>query len=93
MTVTLTDLMIYTMVAIFGLMIIDFIIAFFKSFSKGSFTTFLNYLKDILYYVLPLYLIMSMIPFDPTGWILVVVYFLGGISVIIKYVLDIKNRF
>lgn len=94
MTFTLTDWMIYTMWAIFGLMIIDFIIAFSKSFWEGSFnTTFLGYLKDILYYVLPLNIIISMIPIDPTGWILVIVYFVGGISVILKYVLDIKRRF
>lgn len=94
MTFTLTDWMIYTMWAIFGLMIIDFIIAFSKSFWEGSFnTTFLGYLKDILYYVLPLNLIISMIPIDPTGWILVILYFVGGISVILKYVMDIKKRF
>lgn len=94
MTFTLTDWIIYTMWAIFGLMIIDFIIAFAKSFWEGTFnTTFLNYLKDILFYVLPLNVIISMIPIDPTGWILVSVYFVGGISVILKYVLDIKKRF
>lgn len=94
MTFTLTDWMIYTMWAIFGLMIIDFIIAFAKSFWEGTFnTTFLDYLKDILFYVLPLNVIISMIPIDPTGWILVILYFVGGISVILKYVLDIKKRF
>ncbi|RCW50242.1 hypothetical protein [Paenibacillus prosopidis] len=94
MTFTLTDWMIYTMWAIFGLMIIDFIISFAKSFWEGTFnTTFLDYLKDILFYVLPLNVIISMIPIDPTGWILVSVYFVGGISVILKYVLDIKKRF
>lgn len=94
MTFTLTDWIIYTMWAIFGLMIIDFIIAFAKSFWEGTFnTTFLDYLKDILFYVLPLNVIISMIPIDPTGWILVSLYFIGGISVILKYVLDIKKRF
>ncbi|MGM0880758.1 MAG: hypothetical protein ACQEXQ_06905 [Bacillota bacterium] len=94
MTFTLTDWMIYTMWAIFGLMILDFIVAFSKSFWEGSFNiTFLDYLKDILFYVLPLNVIISMIPIDPTGWILVILYFVGGISVILKYVLDIKKRF
>lgn len=94
MTFTLVDWFIYTIWAIFGLMIIDFLIGFAKSFWEGSFdTTFLGYLKDILYYVFPLKIIVSMLSIDPTGWILVIVYFVGGISVIIKYLLDIKRKF
>jgi hypothetical protein len=87
--------MIYTLWGIFGLMIIDFLIAFFRSFWKGSFdpTFVLGYLKDVLYYVLPLNVIVSMIPIDPTGWILVIGYFVGGIAVILKYLLDIKRKF
>jgi hypothetical protein len=87
--------MVYTMWAVFGLMIIDFLIAFFKSFWKGSFgpTIVLDYLKDVLYYVFPLNIIISMIPMDPTGWILVIFYFVGGLAVIIKYIIDIKGKF
>ena len=43
MTFTLTSWMIYTLWAIFGLMIIDFLIGFIRSFWAGSFeTTFLD---------------------------------------------------
>lgn len=91
---TVSDWMIYTFLTIFGLMIIDFLIAFSKSFWAGSFnTSFLGYLRDIVYYVFPLNIIISLIPLDPTGWILVILFFVGGISVIIKYVMDIKNKF
>jgi hypothetical protein len=92
---TLADWMIYTMWAIFGLMTIDFLIVLFRSFWAGSFapTFVLDYLKDILYYVLPLNILVSMTSLDPTGWILVIWYFIGGLAVIIKYVLDIKSRF
>ncbi|WP_310226574.1 hypothetical protein [Paenibacillus qinlingensis] len=76
-------------------MLIDFIIAFFKSFWEGSFgpTLVLGYLKDVLYYVLPLTVLLSMTAFDPTGWIIVIFYFLCGLAVMIKYVLDIVKRF
>lgn len=95
MTFALADWMMYTMWAIFGLMIIDFLIAFFQSFWKGSFnpTFVLGYLKDVLYYVLPLEIVLSLIPTDPTGWTLVIFYFVGGIAVILKYLLDIKRKF
>jgi len=85
----------YTMWAVFGLMIIDFLLAFFKSFWAGTFSPMivLNYLKDIVYFVLPLNIIVSMMPMDPTGWILVIFYFIGGIAVILKYLIDIKGKF
>ncbi|MFC4769912.1 hypothetical protein [Effusibacillus consociatus] len=92
---TLTGWMIYTMWAIFGLMFIDFLIALFRSLKEGSFdpTFVLGYLKDVLYYVLPLIIVVYLIPIDPTGWILVIGYFVFGIAVILKYLLDIKRKF
>ncbi|UUZ94058.1 hypothetical protein LJK87_05370 [Paenibacillus sp. P25] len=94
MGLTLTDWMLYTMWAVFGLMILDFLIGFLQSFWRGTFdTSFLSYLKDILYYVLPLNVILSMVSIDPTGWILLSLYFIGGISVALKYILDIVKKF
>lgn len=92
---TLTDWMLYTLWAIFGFMIVDLLIVLFRSFWQGSFNpeSVLGYLKDILYYILPLNLVISMISLDPTGFILVTFYFIGGIAVILKYILDIKKRF
>ncbi|RAP76027.1 hypothetical protein [Paenibacillus montanisoli] len=84
----------YTMWAIFALMIVDFVIAFSRGFWKGSFdTTFLPYLKDILYYILPLNFILSMVAIDPTKYTLIVLFFIGGASVVVKYIMDIIGRF
>lgn len=94
MEFTLVAWITYTMWAVLGMMIIDFLTAFIPSFWKGTFdTTFLPYLKDILYYVLPLNFLLSMVPIDPTEYTLIVLFFMGGASVIIKYVLDIIGRF
>jgi hypothetical protein len=95
MSFTLSDWLVYTLWAVFGLMIIDFLIGFIKSFWKGSFTlTFvLDYLKDVLYYVVPLYIIATISSIDPTGWILNIFYFSGGIAVSLKYLLDIFKKF
>lgn len=92
---SLAEWMIYTVWAIFGLMIIDFLIVLFQSFWQGSFhpSFILGYLKDILYYILPLNILVSMTSIDPTGYTLLTFYFIGGLAAIIKYVLDIKSRF
>ncbi|MGG1554559.1 hypothetical protein [Paenibacillus ferrarius] len=95
MAVTLADWMLYTLWGIFGLMMIDFLIAFFQSFWKGAFdlTFVLDYLKDVLYYILPLDIIVSFVPADPTKWTLVVFFFIAGIAVIFKFVRDIIKKF
>lgn len=87
--------MVYTLWGVFGFMLLDFLISFVKSFWEGSFrpALVLGYMKDILYYVLPLNVLLSMISFDPTGWIAVIFYFICGLAVMVKYVLDIIKRF
>lgn len=94
MEFTAASMAIYMMMALFGLMIIDFLLAFFKSFWAGAFSLsiVLDYLKDILYYVLPLNILASMMSIDPTVWILLIFYFIGGLAVIIKYVMDIFGK-
>jgi len=95
MTFALTGLMLYTMWAIFGLMFIDFIIGFFRSLSSSSFplTQFLNYMKDVVNYVFPLLLMSALMPLDPTGWVMLIAYYVGGLAVIWNYLMSIKNRF
>jgi hypothetical protein len=92
---TLSDWLVYTMMAVFGLMIIDFVIAFIKNFWKGSFnlTFMLDYLKDVLFYVAPLYIIVTLSSIDPTGWIMKVFYIILGIAVSLKYLMDIVKKF
>jgi hypothetical protein len=92
---TLSDWLIYTLLAVFGLMIIDFLIAFFKSFWKGSFnlTLIVDYLKDVLYYIVPLYFIVTLSPIDPTGWVLTIFYFILSLAVSLKYLIDIFKKF
>jgi hypothetical protein len=91
---TLSDWMLYTLWAVFGLMILNFLIAFVQSFWAGKFdpTFVLDYLKDIVYIVFPLNMLISMFSLDPTGWILITFYFIGGIAAVVKYLLDIKNK-
>lgn len=95
MTFALTDWLMYTMWAVFGLMMIDALIGLIKGFWKGSLSSnlVLDYLKDILYYILPLNILISLFSIDPTGWILVIFYFVAGIALVLKYATDIINKF
>lgn len=95
MTFALSGLMLYTMWAIFGLMFIDFIIGFFRSISSSSFpiTLFQGYLKDVVNYVFPLLIMANLMALDPTGWIMLIAYYVGGLAVIWNYLTAIKNRF
>jgi hypothetical protein len=91
----LADWMLYTIWAVTGLMILDFVMAFIRSFWKGSFDTsfILGYLKDILYFIFPLKFLITMFGLDPTGWILITFYFIAGIAIVIKYLKDIFSKF
>ncbi|MBP1932200.1 hypothetical protein [Ammoniphilus resinae] len=95
MELSLTSFMIYTLWAVYGLLIIDFLFAAFQSFWVGSFSPAIvsDCLKGVLYYVFPLYVILITIPMDPTGWILAIFYFVCGFGVMLKYAIDIKGRF
>ncbi|MFF2877641.1 hypothetical protein ACFVR2_15095 [Gottfriedia sp. NPDC057991] len=94
---SLVDWMLYTLWAVIGLMILDFVIAFIRSFWKGSFDTsfILGYLKDILYFLVPLQFLTSMFGLVPTQtrWILITFFFISGIAIVIKYLKDIFSKF
>ncbi|WP_134699372.1 hypothetical protein [Ammoniphilus sp. YIM 78166] len=83
--------------AVFGSMCLDLVIGFGRSFWAGTFsqipTMILGYLKDILYFVAPLTVIMTMMTIDPTGWVLLILYYLGSLAVIWNYLVAIKNKF
>lgn len=87
--------MVYTVWAVFGLLILNFLIALSLRFWEGSFDPAfaLKYVKDVLYYVLPLNVILSMASIDPTGWILVILFFVFGFFIVVNYVVDIVKLF
>lgn len=90
----MTDWMLYTLWAVLGLMLVDFIIGLFRSIVTKAFTPKigLDTLKYILYYVFPLVFITSLIPIDPSGWILMVFYYITGLFVIWHYLVSIFTK-
>ncbi|MEC0231465.1 MULTISPECIES: hypothetical protein [Paenibacillus] len=93
MTLELTGLMLYAMYVVVGLMGISFLVGLYQSLKAGTFsyTLILNYLQDLLFYVFPLFLLANMKSMDPTGWILLIAYYIGALGVAIKYLASLKK--
>ncbi len=86
--------MLYTMWAVLGLMLLDFIVGLVRSVVTKSFSPkmVLEYLKALLYFVFPLLIVLSLMPIDPTGWILVIFYYIGGLAIILNYIVEIVKK-
>lgn len=80
--------------AVLGLMLLDFLIGFVRSIATKSFSLqlVLGHLQNMLYHVFPLLIIISLMPIDPTGWILLIFYFIGGLALIINYMIEIGKK-
>lgn len=88
MALTLTGLMLYAMWLVLGVMGLSFVVDLFKSLTSGTFSssTILTYLKDLLFYVFPLFLLSNMMPLDHTDFIIKIAYYIGALGVVYKYV-------
>lgn len=93
MTLTLTSWMLYSMLVVLGVMGLSFLFGLYKSLKAGSFSgdLILTYLKDMLYYVFPLFLISNMMSLDPTGFVMLIAYYVGALGVVLKYLADFKK--
>lgn len=94
MTFALSGWMLYAMWAVLGLMAVDLVLGLLRSSNTTNsfYNVILNYLSGWLQYVLPLFLIVNVMPLDPTEWALLVLYYVGAIGVIVKYLYDIKAK-
>lgn len=93
MTLALTGWMLYSMLVVLGVMGLSFLFGLYKSLKAGDFSSdlILTYLKDMLYYVFPLFLISNMMSLDPTGFILLIAYYVGALGVVLKYLANFKK--
>lgn len=92
---TLTHWMEVAMWIVLGAMAVDFIAGLLKSLTSGgkiSVEPVLGYLKDIVSYVLPLFLLAAISEMDETGWIVLAGYYVGAFAVLVKYLMSIKTK-
>lgn len=91
---SLTHWMEVAMWVVMGSMAVDFLVGLFMSMKDGklSHELVLGYLKDVMYYVLPLFVLAGLSAMDPTGWVVMVGYYVGALGVVVKYLMDIKGK-
>ena len=94
MTLMLTGWMLYSLWIVLGLMALDFLVGLFRSLRVGDFfpSLILDYLRDMLFYVLPLLMLASISALDSTGWLMLVGYYVGAFGIALKYLLALKSK-
>lgn len=94
MTFMLTDLMLYAMWVVLGLMGLDFLFGLYKTLKSKALPDklVLGYLKDLLMYVLPLLLLVGLFPLDHTDWLLKTGYYVGAVGVILHYLSELRSK-
>jgi hypothetical protein len=73
---------------------LDFLIGFAKSIWNRTFSLqlVLDYLKDMVFFVLPLLILLNLNPLDPTGIVLTVVFYVCGLAIVLHYLFSIKRK-
>ncbi|HEU4965400.1 MAG TPA: hypothetical protein VFV52_16355 [Bacilli bacterium] len=94
MSFELTGWMLYTMWAVLGLMGLDILVGLYRSLMSNTFSLskLPGFLTGVLTYVLPLFILANLTDIEPTGWLVTIGYYVGGIGVIVKYLMDIKSK-
>lgn len=94
MTFSLSGWMLYTMLGVLAVIGLDVLAGFYRAIVSNSFSlsAIPGYLGGILSYVFPLLVLAGLVSLDPTGILVLIGYYLGGIGVILKYLNDIKGK-
>ncbi|WP_219837360.1 hypothetical protein [Paenibacillus sp. R14(2021)] len=92
MTFALTDWMLYSMWVVLAAMGLNFLLGLYKALKAGMFSSDLitAYLKDLLLFVFPLFMLSNMTAFDGTGWVMNTAYYVGALGVVLKYLMGSK---
>jgi hypothetical protein len=91
----LSGYMLYTLWLIIALIGIDILAGLYRaltnhSFSFGKLASFLP--NAILFSVFPLLLLTYLDHVDPTGWFVKIMYYLGALGIVVKYLTDISEK-
>ncbi|SFB59878.1 hypothetical protein SAMN05216312_11638 [Cohnella sp. OV330] len=93
---SLTHWMEVALWVVLGSMAVDFLVGLFQSLQGNKLVNaneaVLVYLREIVVYVLPLFILAGIASMDETGWIVKTAYYIGAVAVVIKYLKDIKAK-
>jgi hypothetical protein len=94
MSFFLSGWMLYTMLAVLTVIGLNLIVGVYKAVTANRFTFAVlpQFLLAILHYILPMLILVNLIPLDPTKVVVLIAYYVGGVGVILKYLLDIQSK-
>lgn len=95
MMVALSGWMLYTMWAVLGLIGLNVLAGMYRALMSNTFSLSLvpKFLGDMLNTVLPLMILGAAQTYDPTGWIALIAYYVAGVGLIWRYLVEIKVKF
>ncbi|UCZ51425.1 hypothetical protein LGQ02_11070 [Bacillus shivajii] len=94
MTFVLSGFMLYTFWVVMALIAIDYLAGIYRALRRNNFSlsNLADILTSVLYHVFPLLILASLVSIDPTGLVVLIVYYLAAIGVIFKYLIEIQKK-
>jgi hypothetical protein len=91
---SLSGWMLYTMYAVLAVIGLDLLAGWYRALMSHSYSTdnLTDFLGSMISYVLPLMILSWLTAVDPTGMAVMIAYYVGGIGIVLKYLLSIKNK-
>jgi hypothetical protein len=92
--ITLSGWMLYTMWAVLGVIGLDLLAGLYRSMMSNSLSlsNLTDFLGSMLTYVLPMMILAQMTAIDGTGWLVMIGYYIGGLGIVLQYLVSIKNK-
>ncbi|MGZ4106804.1 MAG: hypothetical protein ACXVP5_11330 [Tumebacillaceae bacterium] len=92
--ITLSGWMLYTMWAVLGVIGLDFLAGLYRSMMSNSLSlsNLTDFLGSMMTYVLPMMIVAALTALDGTGWLVMVFYYIGGLGIVLKYLVGIKDK-
>jgi len=90
----LSGWMLYTMWAVLGLIGLNWLVDLYRSMVSGTLSlgSLTDWLGDLTTHVFPLLLLVLLLAVDPTGWLVLCGYYVGGVGIVLKLLFALKKK-
>lgn len=91
---SLSGWMLYTMYAVLVVIGLDLLAGWYRALVSHSFSldNLTEFLGSMISYVLPMIILSWLTAIDPTGWGVMIAYYVGGIGIVLTYLVSIKRK-
>ncbi|PWK10233.1 hypothetical protein [Tumebacillus permanentifrigoris] len=90
----LTGWMLYTMWGVLGLIGLNWLVDMYRALVGKTFTwsTLTDVLGSMMTTVLPMLILAYLMALDPTGWIVLIAYYLAGLGLVLHNLCSLKKK-